>query len=72
MNIYKELDLQEYSDGKYSLVPIRYEDRFLIMDWRNQQVYHLRQNQLLTEESLLPFILFAAMNNLSDTNFDAP
>jgi len=31
-------------------VPIRYEDRFLIMKWRNEQVYHLRQNKLLTEE----------------------
>jgi RimJ/RimL family protein N-acetyltransferase len=36
--------------GKYSLIPIRYEDRLDIMKWRNEQIYHLRQNELLTEE----------------------
>ena len=36
--------------GRYSLVPLRYEDRFLIMRWRNQQIYHLRQQRPLTEE----------------------
>lgn len=33
------------------LVPIRYEDRFAIMKWRNEQMYHLRQDKLLTEKS---------------------
>src|SRR5690606_39102331 len=32
------------------LVPIRFDDRFLIMKWRNEQIYHLRQNSPLTEE----------------------
>lgn len=36
--------------GEFSLVPIRYEDRFEIMKWRNEQIYHLRQDKLLTEE----------------------
>ncbi len=35
--------------GEFSLVPIRYEDRFEIMKWRNEQLYHLRQDKLLTE-----------------------
>ena len=30
------------------IVPIRYSDRTLIMKWRNEQMYHLRQNKLLT------------------------
>lgn len=47
---YSCLKRQEYSIGEYSLVPIRYEDRFLIMKWRNEQIYHLRQVRPLTEE----------------------
>ena len=36
--------------GSYSIVPIRLEDRHLIMEWRNQQMYHLRQDKFLTKE----------------------
>ncbi len=36
--------------GIYSLVPIRYEDRYSIMQWRNEQIYHLRQADPLTED----------------------
>ncbi len=36
--------------GNIAIVPIRYEDRFLIMKWRNEQIYHLRQEKFLTEE----------------------
>jgi hypothetical protein len=32
----------------YTLVPIRDEDKFLIMKWRNEQLFHLRQNSPLT------------------------
>ena len=47
---YACLHRQEFQLGAYSLVPLRYEDRFLIMRWRNQQIYHLRQRRPLTEE----------------------
>lgn len=50
MNCYKALNKQEFSNGNFSIVPIRYEDRFAIMKWRNEQLYHLRQKQLLTVE----------------------
>ncbi len=30
------------------IVPIRYEDRMDIMKWRNEQIFHLRQNKRLT------------------------
>ena len=30
-------------------MPIRFEDRLDIMKWRNEQIYHLRQSKLLTE-----------------------
>ena len=44
------LKQQEYTFGNYSIVPLRYEDRFVIMRWRNEQIYHLRQARPLTEE----------------------
>ena len=47
---YKCLKQQEYTLGNYSIVPLRYEDRFSIMKWRNEQIYHLRQARPLTEE----------------------
>ena len=49
MNFYKALNRQKYSSGNFSIVPIRYEDRMDIMQWRNEQVYHLRQDKPLTE-----------------------
>jgi len=50
MNSYKVLNRQTFSRGEYSLVPIRFEDRMIIMNWRNEQIYHLRQTGSLTEE----------------------
>lgn len=50
MSSYICLKQQQYSLGDYSIVPLRYEDRFDIMKWRNEQIYHLRQARLLTEE----------------------
>lgn len=47
---YKCLKKQRYTFGDYSIVPLRYEDRFDIMKWRNEQIYHLRQARPLTEE----------------------
>ena len=44
------LQQQDQHLGDYSIVPLRYEDRFLIMKWRNEQIYHLRQAKPLTEE----------------------
>lgn len=50
MAAYTCLKQQTFQDGAYSLVPLRYEDRFDIMQWRNEQIYHLRQTRLLTRE----------------------
>ena len=49
-NQYNVLEIQEHFIGEFSLVPIRYEDKLHIMKWRNEQIYHLRQNKLLTVE----------------------
>lgn len=47
MNTYKVLSKQVFVSGNYSIVPIRFEDRYAIMKWRNEQIYHLRQNKPL-------------------------
>ncbi|MFZ1705111.1 MAG: GNAT family N-acetyltransferase [Saprospiraceae bacterium] len=47
---YKVLKLQKYEYGEYSIVPIRYEDRWDIMKWRNEQIFHLRQEKELKVE----------------------
>jgi RimJ/RimL family protein N-acetyltransferase len=50
MKEYRVLQKQIYKSGTFSLVPIRFEDRLNIMKWRNEQIYHLRQNKPLTNE----------------------
>ena len=50
MNQYKILNKLSFSSGNFSIVPIRYEDRLDIMKWRNEQIYHLRQDKPLTIE----------------------
>ena len=47
--VYKALKQQKYCIGEYCLVPIRFQDRNEIMQWRNEQMYHLRQSKPLTE-----------------------
>ncbi|GCC50610.1 hypothetical protein SanaruYs_08250 [Chryseotalea sanaruensis] len=47
---YKCLTKQQFYFKQYAIVPIRMEDRFSIMQWRNEQMYHLRQNRILTPE----------------------
>lgn len=39
------LDLNDYL-----ITPIRHQDRFQIMQWRNDQIYHLRQDKRLTKK----------------------
>ena len=50
-NLYKCLKSNSFRNGDYKIVPIRYEDRLDIMKWRNEQMYHLRQSEPLTEKS---------------------
>lgn len=50
MKIYKSLKRNRFEVNNNFIVPIRYSDRNLIMKWRNEQMYHLRQNELLTED----------------------
>ena len=47
---YKCLDKQVYKFKNLNLIPIRFQDRFDIMKWRNEQISHLRQKQKLTKD----------------------
>ena len=50
MDNYRILNKKVFRSGNHSLVPIRIADRFNIMKWRNEQIYHLRQSKPLTIE----------------------
>jgi hypothetical protein len=47
---YNCLKKQIFKKGDYKIIPIRYEDRYMIMEWRNEQRYHLRQEKILTKK----------------------
>ena len=49
MKNYKVLNNQIFNNGEFYIVPIRFEDKKNIMKWRNDQIYHLRQDKPLTE-----------------------
>jgi RimJ/RimL family protein N-acetyltransferase len=48
---YTCLTKNKFLVGDYKIVPIRFEDRLDIMKWRNEQLFHLRQTEVLTEKS---------------------
>ena len=45
MRSYKCLSKSEYSFEQYKLVTIRDEDKYLILQWRNEQIINLRQKK---------------------------
>lgn len=51
MSKYKALNNQIFNHFNYKIVPIRKVDRYEIMKWRNNQLFHLRQVEKLTKQS---------------------
>ena len=47
---YDCLNQNLFSLEQFKIIPLRYEDRTKIMQWRNEQIYHLRQNKPLTTD----------------------
>ncbi len=47
---YVVLKNRAFTIGQYRIIPIREEDKFEIMEWRNTQLDILRQSELLTRE----------------------
>jgi len=48
---YNCLSQNKFHKGDFKIIPIRYEDRLDIMQWRNEQIYHLRQDKTLKEKT---------------------
>lgn len=46
---YRCLEQQEFTLGDYKISPLRSSYRYKIMEWRNEQIYHLRQPNVLTK-----------------------
>ncbi len=47
---YKALSQQTYEIAEFKIVPIQFDDRFTIMQWRNEQQDSLRTEEILTKE----------------------
>ena len=62
---YQCLKNQKYTIQDFFLVPIRWEDRYKIMQWRNEQMFHLRQDKEITFEDQ-----DAYFENIISTLFD--
>jgi hypothetical protein len=54
---YEEFNISSILEEKYSLFPIRYEDKEKIRKWRNEQIALLRQKEILTEQSQESYFL---------------
>jgi RimJ/RimL family protein N-acetyltransferase len=65
MKSYKCLENQVVKINDFKIIPLRFEDRFNILKWRNEQIYHLRQNKALTIEDQENYF-----NNVVEKLFD--
>jgi RimJ/RimL family protein N-acetyltransferase len=55
MRNYNCLKRNIFESNGFSLVPIRGQDKFMIMQMRNEQIYHLRQNKLITAQDQINY-----------------
>ena len=65
---YQCLRVQEFKKNEFSLVPIRFKDRYKIMQWRNDQLYHLRQNKKLTKKDQDNYFLNVIKRQFDEKN----
>ena len=63
---YKCLNRRVFQNQEYKLVPIRFEDRYKIMEWRNDQIYHLRQEKLLTKNDQDKYFKKVILNEFNE------
>ena len=48
---YKSISKQIHKENLYKISPIKYGQRYNIMKWRNDQIIHLRQNNILSKKA---------------------
>ncbi len=61
---YPILKRKEFKQGNYKIVPIRDQDKFEIMQWRNDQIDVLRQNMPLTRDMQTRYFKEVVMKEL--------
>ena len=66
--MYKILNKHLFKSNEYCIVPIREEDKFKIMKWRNEQIYHLRQTNPLTKPNQNDYFENVIKKQFSETN----
>ena len=62
------LKRNSFKKDDFELIPIRYEDRELIRQWRNEQIYHLRQHKELSPENQDYYFQNVVQNIFTETN----
>jgi len=65
---YTCLNKQSFATNEFRLIPIRFEDRYKILKWRNEQIYHLRQNKPLEEKDQDAYFLTVIANLFDQEN----
>jgi len=66
--VYKSLNKNKFILQESQFVPIRKIDRYRIMDWRNTQLQHLRQDKKLTIEDQDIYFETVISESLNDDN----
>lgn len=44
-------DFKEFNNNQIMIIPIKFEHRLNILKWRNEQLFHLRQKELISEKN---------------------
>ena len=52
---YTSINKQKFYSEPFSIMPIRDVDKFKIMKWRNEQIYHLRQSKEITKSQQIKY-----------------
>ena len=52
---YTSINKQKFYSEPFSITPIRDVDKFKIMKWRNEQIYHLRQSKEITKSQQIKY-----------------
>ena len=65
---YRCLNKNDFSQGQYSIKPLEYDNRLNIMKWRNEQIYHLRQEKPLTEKDQTTILITLFQTYLNKKN----
>jgi len=67
---YRILKNNKFTLGLYRIIPIRFEDQSIVMQWRNDQINILRQKSLLTAEQQDQYFTHVLLKNFNESQPD--